>query len=223
MISSEIRNKVCVVVPIFNEAEHLDKIIPEVHKYTDLIICVDDGSTDYSSEILKMYKYIKIISLTTNIGKGKALYHGLSESIKLNSEITITLDADGQHDPFFIPSFVSNHLDHDIIIGNRMNDLTNMPFQRIASNKITSWLLTKKLKTNIVDSQSGFRSFKTSILKDILPSSNGFEAETEMLIKAAKLNYRIGSVNISTIYNSNKSKIRPIRTILGFIKVYLRA
>ncbi len=218
MISSRKANNICVVLPIFNEVQHLGKLIPEVLRYTDKIICVDDGSTDGSQEILKKYGDIKTITLEKNMGKGKALYYGLSESIKLGSDITITLDADGQHDPSLIPAFISKNSFCDFVIGNRMNDLNKMPLQRIASNKITSWLLTKKLGIKIVDSQSGFRSFNTSKLKNILPSSSGFEAETEMIIKAAKLNYKIGNVDIPTIYNENKSKIKPIKTIIGFIK-----
>jgi len=220
LISSRKANNICVVLPIFNEVEHLDKLIPEVHRYADQIICVDDGSTDGSLEKLKKYDDIKLISFEKNMGKGKALYFGLSESIKSGSDITITLDADGQHDPSFITEFISKNSFCDFVIGNRMNDVKKMPLQRIVSNKITSWLLTKKLGVRIVDSQSGFRSFSTSKLKNILPSSSGFEAETEMIIKAAKLNYNIDNVDIPTIYNENKSKIKPIKTIIGFIKVY---
>lgn len=221
MTSSRKANNICVVLPIYNEVKHLDKLIPEIHKYADQIICVDDGSTDGSSEILKHYNYIKLISLEKNMGKGKALYYGLSESIVLGADITITLDADGQHDPSLIPTFIEENSFCDFVIGNRMNALNKMPLQRIASNRITSWLLTKKLGVKIVDSQSGFRSFSTRKLKNILPSSAGFEAETEMIIKAAKLNYKIVNVNIPTIYNGNKSKIKPVKTIIGFIKVYL--
>lgn len=95
-----------------------------------------------------------------------------------------------------------------------------MPIQRIISNKLTSWLLTKKVKKHIKDSQCGFRSFNTSILENILPETDGFEAETEILIKAAKSGIKIGFVNITTIYNNSLSKIKPIRAILGFIKVF---
>lgn len=222
MISSRKPNSICAVIPIYNEAAHLDSIIPEVHKYTDQVICVDDGSTDSTSEELKKYDYVKVISLDKNMGKGKALYLGFSESIKSCSEITITLDADGQHDPSLINSFIAELESYDMVLGNRMNNLNKMPPQRILSNTITSWLLTKKLGVKIFDSQSGYRAYKTSVLKDILPESFGFEAETEMLIKACKKKLKISHVNIPTIYNENKSKIKPIITILGFIKTYLR-
>jgi len=222
LISSKKPNSICAVIPIYNEAAHLDSVIPEVRKYTDQIICVDDGSTDSTSEELKKYSYVKIISLGKNMGKGKALYYGLSESIKLGSEITITLDADGQHDPSLINSFIAKLESNDLVLGNRMNNLNKMPPQRILSNTITSWLLTKKLGVKIIDSQSGYRAYKTNALKDVLPDSSGFEAETEMLIKASKKELKIDYINIPTIYNKNKSKIKPIRTILGFIKVYFR-
>ncbi len=222
MISSRKPNSICAVIPIFNEVSHLDTVIPEVHKYTDQIICVNDGSTDGTKDKLKEFNYVKVISLNKNMGKGKALFLGFTESIKLGSKITITLDADGQHDPTLINSFVDKLDLHDVVIGNRMHDLNTMPIQRVASNSITSWLLSKKLGIKIFDSQSGYRAYKTNILKDILPESTGFEAETEMLIKAGKKKLKIAHVKIPTIYNKNKSKIKPMKTILGFIKTFLR-
>lgn len=66
MIFSKKTNNVCVVIPVFNEIEHLDKLIPEIHKYADQLICIDDGSTDGSAEKLKSYDYIKIISSKKN-------------------------------------------------------------------------------------------------------------------------------------------------------------
>jgi hypothetical protein len=97
-----------------------------------------------------------------------------------------------------------------------------MPLHRIASNKLTSWLLSKKLDVSIKDSQSGFRAFRKSIVKSILPFEVGFEAETEMLIKAVRNNFTIGFVDIKTIYNDNESKMKSIPAITGFLKVLFR-
>ena len=222
MISSRKPNRICAVIPIYNEASYLKNVIPKVHQYTDQIICVNDGSIDNTPEELKNYDYIKVITLGKNYGKGRALYHGLTKSIKLGSEITITLDADGQHDPSYITAFIKELENNDIVLGNRMNDIKEMPVQRIASNTITSWLLSKKLGIKMLDSQSGYRAYKTEVLKEILPESSGFEAETEMIIKAGKKKLKFGYVNIPTIYNDNQSKIKPIKSILGFIRAYLR-
>jgi hypothetical protein len=74
----------------------------------------------------------------------------------------------------------------------------------------------------IIDSQSGFRAFKREVIKNILPIETGFEAETEMLVKAALNNCKIGFVDIPTIYNNNKSKMKPLQAIAGFIKVLFK-
>jgi hypothetical protein len=113
-------------------------------------------------------------------------------------------------------------ISYDIIIGNRMHSLKKMPFHRILSNKITSFLMTIKTKQKILDSQSGFRAYKTEILPEILPLSCGFEAESEILVNASRKNYKIGFVDIPTVYGEEVSKMRAIDTIIGFIKVMLK-
>ena len=87
---------------------------------------------------------MQVISLNHNYGKGYALQEGFDESIKEDFDFIITLDADKQHNPAFIPEFISKLNNFDIVIGNRLNDTKQMPFQRILSNKITSFLLSLK-------------------------------------------------------------------------------
>ena len=88
-----------------------------------------------------------------------------NESIKKNFTYTITLDADKQHNPAFIPKFISQLNYFDIVIGNRLNDTKIMPIQRIFSNKITSQLLSIKIGQRILDSQCGYRAYKNEVLK----------------------------------------------------------
>lgn len=214
------KNKICAVIPFYNESLSIKKIVSETFDYVDKIIAVNDGSTDNSIDLIPQNEKLILISYKKNMGKGYALKRGFEESIKLNYEYTITLDADLQHPPEFIHAMVQK--DFDIIIGNRLNNISKMPVHRILSNKITSFLLTIKTKQKIPDSQCGFRAYKTKILKDILPRSNGFESESEILILAAKKKYKIGFVDIPTIYGNEKSKIRHFQTISGFIKVLFR-
>ena len=98
----------------------------------------------------------------------------------------------------------------------------DMPFQRILSNKITSALLTIKTGQQIIDSQCGYRAYKIDLLKEVKSYSFGYEAESEMIIYSARANYKIGWVDISTIYGNEKSKMNPVNAILGFIKILFR-
>jgi glycosyltransferase involved in cell wall biosynthesis len=178
--------KVCAVIPFFNEKDRISEIIKKTETFVDFIIAVDDGSIDGSSQKIFLSDKIKLISLPSNQGKGAALNKGFIESATLNSTYTVTIDADLQHDPHYIPHLINGLKNNDIIIGNRLSSLAGMPLNRRLSNKITSWLLSVKTSQKIIDSQCGFRAYRTKILKDILPFSNGFEAESEILIIAAK-------------------------------------
>ncbi len=94
-----------------------------------------------------------------------------------------------------------------------------MPIQRRLSNKLTSLLLSIKTGQKIIDSQCGFRAYKSEVIKNIKTNFPGFEAESEMIIKAARKGYKIGFVDITTIYGDEKSKMKPVRAIIGFLRV----
>lgn len=157
--------------------------------------------------------------MNQNIGKGFALVEGLKRSVNEGASFTFTIDADFQHPPELIPNFLGLADNFDLIIGNRLNDVSKMPIQRRASNYLTSKLLSIKTGVKILDSQSGYRLFRTSCIMNILSSRNGFEAESEMIVNAAKNNFKIGFVSIPTIYGDTDSKMRPMEAIWGFIKV----
>jgi len=164
-----------------------------------------------------------ILDHEENLGKGRALLTGILKSIELKSKITVTLDADNQHDPSFIPKFAESIEKYDLIIGSRRKDGSQMPLIRKISNYLTSKLLSLKTGKYIADSQSGYRAFRTEICAGILPQFSGFEAESEMIVKACRINLRLGFIEIPTIYGDDESKMRAIPTILGFIKVLIKS
>lgn len=216
-------NKICAVIPFYNSTETIREVLSQTINYTDVIFAIDDGSDDDYKDKLSSFNSTKIgvISLEKNRGKGYALCKGFEQSININSLYTVTLDSDLQHDPAFIPQFIKNLGIYDIVVGNRLHDMKHMPLHRRFSNRLTSFLMSIKTHQKIFDSQCGFRAFRTSILKNILPKQTGFEAESEMLIYAAKQGYKIGFVEIPTIYRNEKSKMKAVKTIIGFIKVLI--
>lgn len=220
MISTKI-NKVCAVIPFFNEEIHLRNVVIKTLNYVDEIIAVNDGSTDNSVDQIKGIEKVTLINIPLNKGKGYALKSGFTESLKIKSDITVTIDADMQHDPDYIPLLLNKTDSFDIVIGNRLKNVESMPYHRRISNYLTSFLLSKKLKVKIEDSQCGYRAYRTRIFSNIELFMNGFEAESEILVKAARNNFSIGFVDIPTIYADEKSKMRSFQAIKGFIKVLL--
>lgn len=221
MNNSERKINIIAVVPFYNESDFVHDIVSATLNFTDFIIAVDDGSTDNSAEKIKDFRNILIIKNDKNYGKGYSLRKGFDKALELNAEYIVTLDADGQHKPELIPSFLEKISDCDIVIGNRMKDVKKMPLQRILSNKITSYLLSKKLGVTILDSQCGFRIYRRKVLENVSTMFNGFEAESEILVEAARKNFRIEFVDIPTVYENQNSKMKPLQAIKGFIKVLM--
>ena len=124
-----------------------------------------------------------------------------------------------QHNPKSIPALLSGLDNFDLVVGNRLKDLSGMPFQRIMSNKLTSFLLSKKTGMKIIDSQCCFRAISREVLLNVQSRSNGYEAESEIIILATRAGFKIGFVEVQTIYGNEKSKLNPVKTIYGFIKV----
>jgi len=222
LTTSKNPNNIIAVVPFFNEEKHLTFLIEQVLNFVDILILVDDGSIDNSLKQIPNDDKIVLIKHSRNFGKGAALKTGLLKSIELASYVTLTLDADLQHDPKYIPRLVESVKNYDFVIGARNKNHSSMPIHRKLSNWITSKLLSIKTGTKILDSQSGYRAFKTNILKDILPTFAGFEAESEMIVKLLRKNYKLDFITIPTIYGDDDSKMKAIPAILGFIKVILK-
>jgi glycosyltransferase involved in cell wall biosynthesis len=217
--SSKKKNNVAAIIPFYNERRTINTVISQTLLYVHHVIAVNDGSIDDSLNIITESDDITLISFDNNIGKGSALEAGLKKGVELGYKYLVTIDADLQHNPREIP-FLLNALDKfDIVIGNRLNNLKGMPFQRILSNRITSFLLSIKTGQKLVDSQCGFRAYISEVIKNVNTRNPGYEAESEMLIMASRKNYKIGFVNISTIYGNEKSKMNPYKTTFGFIKI----
>ena len=221
MIPSKNPNRICAVIPFYNEKKHIHDVLNKVLNFVDIVILVNDGSTDNSCQLINLSDRIVLLNHKVNQGKGSALRTGFEYSHRINSEITITIDGDNQHDPSLIPNFLKKIEHYDCVIGNRIRNKSTMPIHRRLSNYLTSKILSLKTGFEILDSQSGFRVFKTNILPNILPSYSGFEAESEMIIKMSKCKYSLGFTEISTIYGDDDSKMKAFPTIIGFIKVIL--
>ena len=215
--------KIGALIPAYNAEKNIISVINELEKYFgQLIIVVNDGSTDNTLKLISQ-KNITVLSHKQNRGKGEALKTGFQKSLILKWDAVITIDADGQHNPKLVPLFIAalNKSDNDIIIGSRMRDIRTMPFHRIFSNKITSQFVAWRVKQKILDSQSGYRIIKTEVLKNVSLKTSHYDTETELILRASLRGYKIGFIDIDTIYNEAPSSIRLLLDTWRFIKLYL--
>jgi glycosyltransferase involved in cell wall biosynthesis len=216
---------VAVLIPSYNASATLpallERTLPIVPK--ERIIVVNDGSTDGTEATAALFG-VTVLSHPVNKGKGAALQTGFDFILRRQFDAVVTMDADLQHEPESIKTFLAamDEGKYDVIIGSRMQNTAGMPIHRFLSNTITSFFVRLRTGAAVSDSQSGFRLLSRKVLELLRLESTGFEAETELLIKAAALGCRFGSVPVNTIYAGEKSHMTHLRTTVNFIKILLK-
>lgn len=199
--------KIIGVIPAYNEENSISKVVFETIKHVDDIIVIDDSSTDNTYENARKAGAIALRHII-NRGAGAATCTGIQAALKLDADIIVTIDADGQHLPDDIPSLIKPILENraDIVIGSRFEgNIDEMPFIKKIGNILLNKITFLFYGINISDTQSGFKAFsrKTASLIDITVDRYGFCSEVIGEIRRKKL--RFVEVPIPAIYiNKNK-------------------
>ena len=180
------------------------------------------GSSDNTSEKAREAG-ATVIRHEHNTGKGSALLTGIRCASERGYDIVVTLDGDGQHDPSEIPKLVEQlEKGSDIVIGCRMNKPDGMPAIRLFTNQAMSAVLRMVTKTDIKDTQSGYKAIKLEKLKELNFKTGRFDWESELIIKAARRGLRMSEVSIKSIYlNHHRSKIKVFQDTMRFFKLIL--
>ena len=219
------RANVAALVPCYFEEKKIREVATAAKAQLDLVLVVDDGSTDRTSEEARATG-VEVIQHEKNAGKGAAIKTGLRALLdRPTVEFILILDGDGQHLPAEIPNFLAeaNATGAAMVVGNRMGDVRDMPFVRKCTNRYMSWTISRVIGQRVPDSQCGFRMFHRSLAVELLATeSTSFDFETEMLALAARRGCRIGAASVSTIYGDEVSKIHPVRDTLRFFKLLKR-
>jgi glycosyltransferase involved in cell wall biosynthesis len=210
------------VIPSFNAEARLAAVLSKLQCFLPVgsIIVVDDGSFDRTAALASAHG-CQVIRHSVNLGKGMALRSGFRAALAGSAEYVVTLDADGQHDPSYLPLLwkAMEQDGLDIVIGERRRD-GSMPTGRRMSNLLNSMIVSVFSGQRVADSQSGFRMIRARVLRSLCLHSRRYELETELLLRASLAGFRIGSVKIPTIYAGEKSHIRPWDA-LRFVRLYL--
>ncbi len=216
--------KVCALIPAYNEAANIARVVRGCAPHVDEVLVVDDGSADETARLAEEAGATVIIH-KRNAGKGAAIRTGLSYVRGREFDAVVLLDGDGQHDWSEIPRFVeaAERTGAPVVLGDRMQDVADMPALRRWTNRVTSAIVSRLARQHVPDSQCGFRLLRAEVLADLDLKTANYETESEMLLQAAYAGHRIESLPIKTIYNAAPSHIHPVRDTWRFIKLVLRA
>lgn len=210
--------KITAILPAYNEEVSIGSIVLSTQKYVDRVIVIDDGSTDNTQEIAKLAG-AEVIRHNSNRGKGAALRTGF-EAAK-DSDIIVTIDSDGQHNPHEIPGLILPIIngEADIVNGSRYihKKDKNTPSYRRFGQTVLDKATNFSSGLEVTDSQSGFRAFARHVIPAFRFSCIDFGIESEMLMDAANAGLRIKEVEISVRYDVDGSTKNPISHGMGVL------
>jgi glycosyltransferase involved in cell wall biosynthesis len=194
---------VIAALPAFNEETFLAKNIPLIKSYVDVVIVVDDGSTDATAPISQqMGAYV--VKHPENRGYGAALQTIFSTARDLNSDALVILDADGQHNPADIEKVLEPLLHGaDVVNGSRFLDKSTntIPHYRKVGMKVLDTATTTAGVKKGTDTQSGFRAYGKKAISVISINGRGMSAGSEILIQISNKNLTLVEVPINVRYD----------------------
>jgi glycosyltransferase involved in cell wall biosynthesis len=217
-----VTDPVACIIPAYRAAHSLPRVVEELRGALPRarVIVVDDGSPDETGSVAARLADWTI-RLGGNRGKGAALRAGFEEVLRSGSEVAITIDADGQHDPAYAPALLEALEGFDIVIGERVRPGSSMPLRRRMTNAMASAAIARVAGVRLRDTQSGFRAIRRAVLERVRASGDRYEFETDFLIRAAQAGFRVRNATVPTVYGTVShfrgvsDAARIVRTIWG--------
>jgi len=213
--------KVCVIIPTYNNADTLAKVIGDVHRFTTHIIVVNDGSTDDTSEILDKYPQLEVISYKKNKGKGYALKKGFKLAKEKGYDYAITIDSDGQHSADDLPAFAEKLKEEPqaIIIGSRNMETEGVPGKSSFGMKFSNFWFWVETGIRHPDTQSGFRLYPLKLINPKKFLTRKFEFEIEIIVRLAWKGVKVTSVPVNVHYHNKEERISHFRPFIDFTRI----
>lgn len=200
--------RVTVVIPVFNENAYIAGVVDRVMTtgIPSEVIIVDDRSTDGTRDALERIKRewrwsscaLKLLYHEKNMGKGAALRKGFAS---VTGDVVIVQDADREYDPRDYPKLLAPIEEDraDVVYGSRFLGESHrvLFFWHMMGNKLLTFCSNMLTNLNLTDMETGYKAFRTEVLKKITLTSDRFGFEPEITAKVSRLRCRIYETPIS--------------------------
>jgi glycosyltransferase involved in cell wall biosynthesis len=206
------------VVPVYNHAGSVARVIEGLRAYKLPIFAVDDGSTDDSGAVLARLSDMVLLRHPENRGKGAALKTGMAAAARV-ADWAITIDADGQHDPKDAAALMdaARRTGRGIIVGNRLGMLgPNIPWTSRFGRAFSNFWVQSAGGPVVDDTQSGFRVYPLPEVFRWGASAKRFQYEVEILVRAHWNGMPVREVDISVKYAPKGERISHFRPWVDF-------
>jgi glycosyltransferase involved in cell wall biosynthesis len=218
-----------VIIPVYNEAESIRQVLERLFSQLDQVdelrdryevIVVDDGSSDATADAIASAKLpVTLRQHPYNMGNGASIKTGIRHA---RGEVLVMMDADGQHDPAYIPQFLKACQRYDMVVGARSGQSQAGLHRRLANwvyNQFASYVTGR----SVDDLTSGFRAFRRDVVRrfaGLLP--NGFSYPTTSTLCLMRGGYSVHYMPIEVARRAGKSKISLFSDGAKFLLVIMK-
>lgn len=212
------KNRVAVFIVAYNASKHIEKVLYRIPAWVaeglTEIYLIDDSSKDETAFIASQVDWpshfapLRVFKTPFNQGYGGNQKIGYSYAVKQNFDIVVLLHGDGQYAPEALPYLLAEYdSGADAVFGSRFINAGGalkggMPLYKFVGNRVLSSLQNRLMKSSLSEWHSGYRSYRTSLLKRIPFScnSNDFDFDAEIIIQTLGAGGVIKEVPIPTFY-----------------------
>lgn len=201
--------RVLVIVPTYNEAENLPRIVPLILGQGDAfhVLVVDDNSPDGTGRLADRLAAesdrVEVLHRPGKLGLGTAYVAGFHRGLERDFDILIEMDADLSHPPDMLPGLVSALEDADVAVGSRYVGgriaVVNWPMSRLLISLFGSWYARIITRVPLNDATGGFNAFRRDVIESVgleKIQSNGYSFQIELKLRAWRAGYALCEVPI---------------------------
>ena len=200
--------KVVVVMPAYNAGRTLRMTYEELPKdAVNLVILVDDGSTDKTLEIARELG-LEIFVHNRNYGYGANQKTCYTEALRAGADVVVMVHPDYQYDPTLVPQMIAPIARHeaDIVLGSRLKAgsalAQGMPWWKFVANRVLTWLENRVFGLALSEYHTGYRAFRREVLETVnfTVNSDGFVFDQEIIAQAVAARFRLAEIAVPTRY-----------------------
>jgi glycosyltransferase involved in cell wall biosynthesis len=219
--------RVLIIIPAWNEADGLSAVLGEIKRqlpYVDTLV-VDDGSADRTAEVA-VAAGSAVARLSFNLGVGGAMRLGYRYAREHGYDVAVQVDADGQHDPSYVPAMLERLGEADLVIGARFcgEGEYRVRGPRRWAMALLSVILSRLTRTRLSDTTSGFRACNRPLIEFF---ARWYPVEylgdtVESLVGAARCGFSVRQVPVAMrARTTGRSSASPVKAMVYLVRAGL--
>ena len=192
-----------IVIPVYNEDQVLGEVLKDVLSTFANVVCVDDGSSDKSADVVRSSKAV-LVSHPMNLGQGAALQTGMEAALQIPQvKYLVTFDSDGQHSVSDALAMVERlrQGDIEVVFGSRfLDERTNVGLLKKSVLKLAVLYTNALSGVKLTDAHNGLRAFTRNVAQSIELTHNGMAHATEIVNQISRGKFAYTEMPVHIVY-----------------------